>query len=107
MDDNRLDAILRQFARERTIPSETLVRRTKATIRGRRLLQGVVFLSMCMQLVTVGWIVSMLTSPEVQTAAKLFGAISLFAYIGCLVVLAIAARDKVIWFFKRVERLIA
>jgi hypothetical protein len=107
MDDNRLDAMLRQFARERYVPSGTLVRRTKAVIRGRRLLQGVVFLSLCLQLVTVGLIVWLLTSPEVQLAAKIFGGISLFAYIGCLVVVTVAARDKVIWFFKRVERLIA
>jgi hypothetical protein len=60
-----------------------------------------------MQLLTVGIIVFLLTSPEVRLAAKIFGGISLFAYAGCLVVLTVAARDKLIWFFKRVERLIA
>ncbi len=107
MDNNKLDAMLRQFSRETYIPSESLVRRTKATLRGRRLLQGVVFLSLCLQLLTVGLVFYLLTSPEVPPAAKIFGAISLFAYIGCLVVAAVAARKKVAWFFKRVERLVA
>jgi uncharacterized BrkB/YihY/UPF0761 family membrane protein len=107
MDNNKLDAMLRQFASEQYIPSDTLVRRTKATIRGRRLFQGVVFLSLCMQLITVGLIIYVLTSPEVQPVAKIFGGISLFAYLGCLIVVAVAARDKVIWFFKKMEQLIA
>ena len=107
MDNNKLDAMLHQFAGDRYIPSESLVRRTKATIRGRRLFQSVVFLSLCMQLITVGVIVYVLTSPEVQPAAKFSGAVSLFAYLGCLIVVAVAARDKVSWFFKKMEQLIA
>lgn len=106
MDNNKLDAMLRQFSRERYIPPESLVRRTKATLRGRRLLQGVVFFSLCLQLLTVGLVIYLLTSPEVPPTAKIFGAISLFAYIGCLVVTAAAARKKVVWFFKEAERLI-
>lgn len=107
MDDKQLDAVLHRFARERYVPSQALVRRTKAILRGRRLLQGIVFLSLCLQLLTVGGIAFMLTSPEAPFAAKIFGAISLFAYIGCLVIVAVAARGKVIWFFRKVESLIA
>ena len=107
MEDNRLDTVLRQFARERYVPSGALVRRTKAVLRGRRLLQGIVFLSLCVQLITVGVIAFLLAAPDVPPAARVFGGISLFAYIGCLVVAAVAARDKVIWFFKRVETLMA
>ena len=107
MDNNKLDAMLREIACERYVPSEMLVRRTKATIRGRRVLQAAVFLSLCMQLLTVGLVVFVLASPEVPPTAKVFGVIGLFAYLGCLIVAAVTARERVIWFFKRVEQLIA
>ncbi len=107
MEDRKLDAILREIACERYVPSEKLVRRTKAAIRGKRLLQVVVFLSFCTQLLTVGTIVFLLTSPEVQLVAKVFGLVGLFAYTGCIVVATVAARHQVIWFFKRIEQLIA
>jgi hypothetical protein len=107
MDDNKLDAILREIASERYVPSETLVRRTKAIIRGKRILQVAVFLSLCMQLLTVGLIVVVLASPEVPPAARVFGGIGLFAYLGCLIVAGVAARERVTWFFQRVEQLIA
>ncbi|NIO29788.1 MAG: hypothetical protein GTO29_14685 [Candidatus Latescibacteria bacterium] len=107
MEDRKLDAIIREIACERYVPSEKLVRRTKATIRGRRLLQAVVFLSFCTQLLAVGIVMFLLTSPEVQLAAKIAGAVGLFAYMGCLVVATVAARDQVIRFFRRIEQLIA
>lgn len=107
MDDDKLGGMLREIARERYIPSEVLVRRTKATLRGRRLLQAAIFLSLCMQLVTVGLIVFVLTSSETQLVARVFGVIGLFAYLGCLIIAAVAAREKVICFFKKVERLVA
>ncbi len=106
MDDEKLDAILRVIGNERYVPSETLIRRTKATIRGRRLLQMVVFLSLLTQILTLGTVVLLLTSPDVQLAAKIFGFVGFFASVGCIVVVTIAARDRVIWFFRRVEQLV-
>ena len=106
MDDRNLDTLLHAMARERHTPSEELVRRTKTAIRGRRLFQCVLFLSFSSQLLVLGIIVFLLTSPDVEPIAKFFGWISLFAYMGSIAVAAIAARERVRWFFRKVEQLI-
>jgi hypothetical protein len=106
MDEKNLDRILRAMSRERYTPSDELVRRTKTAIRGRRLFQWVLFLSIVSQLVVLGIVVFFLTSPEADTTAKIFGWISLFAYVGSITVSAVAARERVKWFFKKAEQLI-
>ncbi|UCG51763.1 MAG: hypothetical protein JSW58_16580 [Candidatus Latescibacterota bacterium] len=106
MDDKELDDVLRAIACERYVPSEMLVSRTKATIRGGRLFRALVFLSLCTQLLTLGVIAFLLTSPDVPTTARIFGFVGLCAYAGCVVVVVVGTRDHVIWFFRRAERLI-
>lgn len=103
MDDTRLDAVLHAIACERHAPSEKLVKRTRAMIRGRRLFQVVVFLSLCAQLMTVGVVVALLTLPDVQPMAKVFGVVGLVALMGCMILVAVAARGRVIWFFKQAK----
>ena len=104
MDDRDLDTILRHIASERIAPPEGLVRRTKARLRGRRLLQATIVLSIAMQLAALGGAAHILFSPQVPAAAKAFGAASLVAWAGAAAIAVVAGRGYVAWFFRRVER---
>ena len=103
MEDRELDAILKGFGTERFSPPTALVRRTKARIRGRRLLQVVAVLSLLMQMIVLGVVIYALTSPEVHMAAKLFGAAGLVSWAGAIAVVIVGASGHVSWFFRRVE----
>jgi hypothetical protein len=105
MDERELDGILRDLARERHVPPEKLVRRTGAAVRGRRLFHVVAFLSLAMQVVTVGTGLYILASPEVSPIARAFTLVGLTAFFGAIATVVVVARRKVIYFFRRVERL--
>lgn len=107
MNDETLNALLEALARERSVPSEHLLRRTRAAVRGRRLLQFVVFLSLCAQLVFLGGILFLLAAPGVPAAARVCGMVSLYAYAGCLAVAVVAARSHLKQFFSKIEQLAA
>ena len=107
MDDRELDLILTCIARERHSPSKRVVALTKSRIRGRRLLQGLTLLSLATQLLAVVGIFYLFTSPDIEPDARIAGAVGLFAYLGCVVVVAFAARGHVSYFFRRLERLMA
>lgn len=107
MNDERLNEALSALSLERFIPSERLVSRTKAAIRGRRLLQVVVFLSFCAQLAVLAFALYLLASPGVPFAARVCGGVSLCGYAGCVIVAAVAARAHLVRFFRRVEQLTA
>jgi hypothetical protein len=101
--DREFDAVLEELGTERFSPPPALVRRTKARIRGRRLLQVVAALSLLMQMVVLGVVIYALTSPEVHIGAKLFGAAGLIAWAGSIAVVIVGARGHVSWFFRRAE----
>jgi hypothetical protein len=105
MNDDRMDEILRAFAGGRCVPSGRLIMRTKAAIRGRRLLQVAIVSSICMQLIAMAIVVLLLALPGVSVEARICGGIALFGYAGCVVVAAVAARRTVVRFFAQVERL--
>jgi ABC-type sugar transport system permease subunit len=105
MDERELDAILRGLAHERYAPTERLLTRTKAAIRGRRLLHVMMFLSLATQAVGVSVALSMLMSAEVGAVAKALTLGGLTAFFGAVAVSLVAARSHVVRFFKRVERL--
>jgi hypothetical protein len=107
MDDRELEVALRAIVGRRHAPPSGVVRRTKARLRGRRLIQIVSILSFATQLGFLGVVTSALLAPEVGTDAKIAGFAALFAYLGCLVVALVAARERVKWFFRRFERLTA
>lgn len=105
MDDRELDIVLRKIAGERRTPSAGLLRRTKARIRGRRLLQVTVALSIAMQLAVLAAVIYTLASPQVPVPAKIFGVVSLIAWTGALAITVVGARGHVAWFFRRVEHM--
>jgi hypothetical protein len=104
-DDRELDEILKDIACQRFVPSDRLIRRTKAAIRGRRLLQAVAFLSLSTQVLSVAATAYALMSPELGPVARTFILAGLTAVFGSLAVAVVAARTRVIWFFRRIERL--
>jgi predicted PurR-regulated permease PerM len=105
MDDRRLEEALRAIVGRRHAPAAALVRRTKARLRGRRLILVVSVLSLATQLGFFAIVINALLSPDAETGARIAGFASLFAYVGCVVVALVAARERVTWFFRRVERL--
>jgi len=105
MDDRELDLALRSIAAQRQVPPDRIVHLTKTKVRGRRIIQVVSLLSLLAQLVFFGFVALVLAAPGVETEARLAGAISLFAYLGCIVVIVVAAREHVKGFFRRVEYL--
>jgi hypothetical protein len=105
MDDRELEIALRAIGGRRRAPSESLVRRTKARLRGMRLIQLVSVLSLVTQLGFFAVVISALIAPDAEIEARIAGCASLFAYLGCLVVALVAGRERVKWFFRRVERL--
>lgn len=105
MAEDELDGILRNIAHERYVPSEKLLRRTKSAIRGRRVFHVVAFLSLGMQGLGVGTCLYLLMSPEVGPVARTFMMAGLTAFFGAVAVTVLAARNKIVWFFRRVELL--
>lgn len=107
MDDRELEIVLRKIGAERFTPSPELVRRTKARVRGRRLIQVVAFLSLAMQMMVLGLVVYALTSPAVEPAGKVFGIVGLVSWVGAIAVVIVGARAHVSWFFSRVEYILS
>jgi hypothetical protein len=107
MNDKELERILRGLGSEKFAPSPSLVRLTKARMRGRRLIQIAAILSLVMQIVVLGLVIYALTSPDVHPAAKFSGAVSLIAWAGAIAVVIVGARGHVSWFFRRVECLLS
>lgn len=105
MDDRELDRALRAVVTRRHAPPERVVRLAKAKVRGRHLIQVVSLLSLLAQILFFGFVVFALAAPEVEPEARIAGLVALFAYLGCIVVVLVAARDHVRRFFRRVEYL--
>jgi len=103
MDDRELDIVLRSVGAQRITPSPSLVRRTKARVKGRRLIQIVAILSLLTQMIVLGMVIYAMASPEINPTAKLFGAACLISWMGAIAVVIVGARSQVSWFFRRVE----
>lgn len=107
MNDETLHRMLGAMAREKYVPPDRLVMRTKAAVRGRRLLQVILVCSVATQLAAVAIVAALLAAPGVPLAARLCGGASVFLYVGCVMVAAAAARHRLASFFRRVEQLVA
>ncbi len=105
MDDSGLERALREIGNERHVPGPALVWRTKARLRGRRLIQVASVLSLATQLAFFAVVIWALAAAEVEAPAKIAGFAALFAYVGCVAVALVAAREQVRRFFRRVEGL--
>jgi len=107
MNDRGLETILREMGAQRIPPPARLVERTKARVKGGRLLAVVTAMSLATQLFALGGLLYLLTRPDVQPLAKISALVGLGGYLGSIVVAAVAARGYIADFFRRFERLVA